>query len=152
MDRIAPWNTVNKSINPDEAEAYGAAIEAAIMTNVKDKSIEKIVLMDVTPLSLGIETEGGIMTVLIPKNSTTPTKSTYILSTCTDNQTSIIIKIFEGNEKLTKDNYELDQLILDDIPPMPKGQPQIEITFDIDANSILKVTAVEKWSGKKIKL
>ena len=142
----------NININPDEAVAYGAAVQAAIMTNRKDENIEKLILLDVIPLSLGIETEGGVMNVIIPRNSIIPVKKTQIISTHEDNQNSMIIKIFEGEGHLTKDNYELGKLVLDGIPAMPKGQPQIEVTIDIDANLIINVMVVEKSTGKHNKI
>ena len=139
---------LNKSINPDEAVACGAAIQAAVLTNVKDENIEKIILFDVTPFSLGIETGLGEMKVFIPRNSTIPTIKTETFSNFNDNQTSFLIQIYEGENQLTKDNHQLGSFILDGIPPMPRGQAQIEITFELFFNFILKISAVEKSSGK----
>ena len=114
------------------------------MTNVKDENIEKLVLLDVTPLSFGIETVRGVMTALIPRNSTIPTKKTQIFSTYADNQASLFIQVFGRERQLTKDNHRLDTFNLDGIPPMTRGQPQIGVTFDLDVNSILNVIAIEK--------
>ena len=127
---------LNKSINPDEAVACGAAIQAAVLTNVKDENIEKIILFDVTPFSLGIETGLGEMKVFIPRNSTIPTQKTETFSNFNDNQTSFLIQIYEGENQLTKDNHQLGSFILDGIPPMPRGQAQIEITFELFFNFI----------------
>ena len=143
---------LNKIINPDEAVACGAAIQAAVITNVRDEKIEKLILLDATPFSLGIETNKGEMKVIIPRNSSIPTKNTEIISTFNDNQTSYLIQVFEGESQLTKDNYHLGSFSLDGIPPMPRGQAQIEITFDLDVNYILNISAVEKSSGKNHKI
>ena len=125
---------LNIQLHYKEAVAFGAAIEAAVMTNIKDENIEKFILLDVTSFSLGMETKGGEMAVFIPKDSTFPCKKTLPFTTENDNQTSFIVKIFEGENKLTKGNNLLGILELKGIPPLPKGKPQIEIIFDIDAS------------------
>ena len=134
----------NKSVNPDEAVAVGAAIQGGVLKG----DMKDLLLLDVTPLSLGIETLGGVMTKMIPRNTTIPTKKSQVYSTAADNQTTVTIRVFQGEREMVADNKILGQFDLSGIPPAPRGVPQIEVTFDIDANGIVHVNAKDKSTGK----
>lgn len=134
----------NKSVNPDEAVAVGAAIQGGVLKG----DLKDLLLLDVTPLSLGIETLGGVMTKMINRNTTIPTKQSKVFSTAADNQTTVSIRVFQGEREMVNDNKLLGQFDLSGIPPAPRGVPQVEVTFDIDANGIVHVNARDKSTGK----
>merc|ERR1712146_460513 len=139
----------NRGINPDEAVAYGAAVQGGILGGEQSEETKDILLIDVTPLTLGIETVGGVMTKVIPRGTVVPAKKSQVFTTYQDQQTTVSINVFGGERALTKDNHNLGKFDLNGIPPAPKGVPQIEVTFEIDENSILTVSANDKGTGKK---
>jgi len=139
----------NRGINPDEAVAYGAAVQGGILSGEGGAATQGLLLLDVTPLSMGIETVGGVMAVLIPRNSVIPTKKAKVFTTASDHQSSVLTQVYQGERPMTKDNVLLGKFELTGLPPAPRGVPQIEVMFEIDANGILHVSAHDKGTGKK---